>query len=262
VPLPQYEYPAGVSRNAIPVNVIHHYHTDRSQGRRVRVPNADQPDLAIYVGSPDGYAYGPEDTYEVILEGDPLPGNDTVLFVDGALKIRFPDDGLLRIEGSLIVDGSFSLSSGAELLAWENRTSPWFVPLGESLYDMANTLEDVGPADGFYHVPAEGEVVEDTLPSKDIRYSHYPALAANGKITVSGGPGPAHIEGVVYTVGESHLHRSDFEEAAYSVGSEIADTIHNCQFFSFAYDPEARNTLGFDNRVTGRTKLAIVRLTE
>ncbi len=59
---------------------------------------------------------------------------------------------------------------------------------------------------------------------------------------------------------ESHLHRSEARERAYSVGSEIADTVHNCEFFSFAYDPEARNVLGLYIRLSGRPRLQIVRL--
>ena len=72
----------------------------------------------------------------------------------------------------------------------------------------------------------------------------------------------AHIEGVVYTNSESHLHRSDPWAPAFAVGSEIADTIHNCQFFSFAYDPEALNASGFYGRSSGRPYLKIIRISE
>ena len=73
--------------------------------------------------------------------------------------------------------------------------------------------------------------------------------------------GPAHIEGVVYTVDESHLHRSDPREMAYSVGGQIADVVHNCQFFSFVYDPAARATSGFYQRISGRPILKIISIT-
>ncbi len=246
IPLLPASYPAGVSPANVPVSVIHHSSPVVSNHRKVRVPDADNPGLAVDVGSPDGVAQGPNDTYEIILEGNPLPDNDSVLYVIDPLAITLPTDTLMRLEGSIIVNGQFTLHAASEILAWENRSAPYFVPLGSTLYDFAQNMVDVAN------------------PNKDIRYSRYPAIAANGPIKIdksgAGMGGPTHIEGVVYSVAESHLHRSEARERAYSVGSEIADTVHNCEFFSFAYDPEARNVLGLYIRLSGRPRLQIVRL--
>ncbi|UCF38423.1 MAG: hypothetical protein JSU96_06150 [Acidobacteriota bacterium] len=282
VSLPQTYYPSSVNKDFVPVNVIKHY-TTTSNGvprRFIRVPNADMPDTLIEVGSHDGVSEGLDTTYEVIFEGDPLPDNDTVFYLDGDLELSLPGECPVRIEGSLIVDGSVTILGSAEILAWENRNSPWFVPLGESLYQFALTLDQVGPGDGFYDTstPTSGDCGGLPCPPLfDVRYSRYPAIAANDTFRVVGGAyrddsgsltfaqaagGPVHIEGVVYSVAESHLHRSEFEAAAYAVGSEIADIVHNCQFFSFAYDPEAKDTFGFENRVTGRVQLTVVRYSE
>ena len=61
-------------------------------------------------------------------------------------------------------------------------------------------------------------------------------------------------------VAESHFHKSELYETSYAVGSEIADTIHNCQWFSFAYDPQAKRTLGFYSKATGRAMLSVIQL--
>ncbi len=224
-PLPATEYPDGVDSNVIKVAVIHHDHPVEAERRFVRVPHADDPDAKIGVGSPDGVAAGKQEVYEVIIEGDPSLSNDTYLYVEGGLDIRLPNDVLFRMEGSLIVNGTFGLHAAAELLAWENRQEPWFVGAGGTLYDFAESSSEI-----------------DDM-TKDVRYSRHPAIAANGKIKIdksgTSQGGPAHIEGVVYTVDESHLHRSEPREMAYSVGAQIADVVHNCQFFSFSYDPAA-----------------------
>ena len=228
------------------MNVIHHSSADPTLHRAVRIPTSGDPNLELQVGSPDGVAFGPDDTYEIILVGDPLPLNDTVIYVTEPLTIDLATDALLRMEGSLVVNGAFFLHAAAEMLAWENRSAPRFVPLGQTLFDFAQNLAEVAD------------------PNKDIRFSRYPAIAANGRIKIdkSGGGmgGPTHIGGVVYSVAKSHLHRSEARERAYSVGSEIADKVHNCEFFSFAYDPESLNSLGLFVRVSGRPSLQIVRL--
>ena len=245
-PLPAGQYPVGISDANVPVSVVHYKSADPAQHRKIHVPNVDNPGMTVELGSPDGVAAGPADTYEIIFEGNPLPNVDSLIYVPDPLTISLATDTLMRMEGSLAVNGQFTLHAASEMLAWENRQAPWFVPLGTTLYDFAQNAGDVAN------------------PAKDIRYYRYPAIAANGGIKIdksgAGMGGPTHIEGAVYTVAESHLHRSDARERAYSVGSEIADTIHNCEFFSFAYDPEARSTLGFSNRLTGRPRLMIVRL--
>jgi hypothetical protein len=97
-------------------------------------------------------------------------------------------------------------------------------------------------------------------------FSNWPALAANGRVKLGNScgssGGPVHIEGPVYSLAESHIHKSNTYESSYAVGSEIADVIHNCQWFSFAYDPRARFTLGLSGRVSGRSALQIIRLEE
>lgn len=243
MPLPLTSYPSGVSPANVPFAVIHH---SGPTHRTIRTPNADQPDLKVDLGSPDGTAPGPNDTYEIIALGNPLPDQDTLIYVSDPLTISLPTDTMLRMEGSLVVNGSLTLHAPVEMLAWENRSAPFFVPLETTLYDFAQNALQVAD------------------PTKDIRYSHWPAVAAAGKLDISnsssGQGGPVHIEGVVFSTAESHLHKSNARERAYSVGSEIADTVHNCEFFSFAYDPEALSTRGLTVRITGRPVLEIVRL--
>ena len=40
----------------------------------------------------------------------------------------------------------------------------------------------------------------------------------------SGKGGPVHIEGTVYSVAESHIHKSEPYQSSYAVGSEIAES--------------------------------------
>jgi hypothetical protein len=130
----------------------------------------------------------------------------------------------------------------------------------------------VSPGQSLYTDTNGNSTVATTLAQAaagqpyDVVYSNYPALAANGKIKIdssgSSQGGPVHIEGVVYSVAESHLHKSDARESAYAVGSEIADVVHNCQWFSFAYDPRSVRTLGLSSRVAGRVRLQVIRIEE
>jgi hypothetical protein len=53
---------------------------------------------------------------------------------------------------------------------------------------------------------------------------------------------------VVYTISESHLHRSDPHAPAYTVGSEIA------------YDAVSLSLSGFYERISARPTLKIIRL--
>jgi len=143
-----------------------------------------------------------------------------------------------------------------EMLAWQNRTGPSFVSPGQSLYTDTNGNSTVATT---LAQAAAGQPY-------DVVYSNYPALAANGKLKIdssgSSQGGPVHIEGVVYSAAESHLHKSDARESAYAVGSEIADVVHNCQWFSFAYDPRSVRTLGLSSRVAGRVRLQVIRIEE
>ena len=269
--LPQSEYPGSLSATDIPVSVkkCDVNGTPACAGKRaVRIPNGANPGYQVEVGStstscpsyPCPADSGADLTYEVIIEGEELAATDSILYLEGDTSIDVDINTVVRMEGSLIVNGSFDAQTATEFLAWEDRQSPWFVPLEDSLY------ENEYPAG--VHVNGAGiDFATDSFQVADtdrydIKYSSYPALAANGKIGMKGSGGPVHIEGVVYTVAESHLHRSDPWAPAYSVGSEIADTIHNCQFFSFAYDPAALDVFGFYDRGSGRPYLKIIRLSD
>jgi len=262
--LPAADYPGSLDEDDLPIEVMHRNSTNH---RIVRIPNGDNPDYLVELGTveagcptyPCAAGSGADETYEIIFSwtgnGQPadtrFEDNDSVFYIEGDAEIDQPFDTLVRIEGSLIVNGSVDIKSAVELLAWEDRQAPWFVPLDDSLYD--------NDADGLADFATKNSEANDPA-NYDIRWSRYPALAANGKIKIDGNGGPAHIEGIVYTISESHLHRSDPWAPAYAVGSEIADTIHNCQFFSFAYDPASRQTLGLYDRLSGRPTLKIIRL--
>ena len=58
----------------------------------------------------------------------------------------------------------------------------------------------------------------------------------------------------------ANLRRSDPHAPAYTVGSEVADVIHNCQFFSLAHDAESLSLFGFYERISARPTLKIIRL--
>lgn len=60
--------------------------------------------------------------------------------------------------------------------------------------------------------------------------------AVNGKASVTGGGGPAHLRGVIYSTGQTHIHQSDPYDAVYFKGVEIADYIHNCEWFRQEYE--------------------------
>lgn len=255
--MPQAAYPSGVSAATIPIEVVH-YRTSAAnpKPRVITVPNAANPDAAVPLGSADGTNGPPAGThlYEIRFVGNPLA--DTLLYVPSSLNLMGPSTTLLQFQGSLVVNGLVSINAPVEILAWHNRVGPKFVPLGESLYtDAAGTST----------VATTLQQAEAGQPY-DVVYSNWPALAANGRIKIDSSAtnkgGPVHIEGVVYSVAESHLHKSDAREAAYAVGSEIADVVHNCQWFSFAYDPRALSTLGLSGRVAGRVQLSIVRMEE
>jgi len=262
--LPAADYPGSLDADDLPIEVMHRNSTNH---RVVRIPNGDNIDYFVELGTveagcptyPCAAGTGADETYEIIFSwtgsGQPadtrFKDNDSVFYIEGDMVINQPFDTLVRVEGSLIVNGSAHVKSAVELLAWEDRQPPWFVPLDDSLYD--------NDADGFLDF-AYNNTTANNPADFDIRWSRYPALAANGKIKIDGDRGPAHIEGTVYTISESHLHRSDPWAPAYSVGSQIADTIHNCEFFSFVYDPAARQTVGLYDRLSARPTLRVVRL--
>ena len=248
-------YPSGLSAPSLPIQVIH-YKTSASNPhpRDIAIPNLNNPNAAVPLGSPNGSSNPASGTnlYEIQFLGSPT--SDTLIYVTGALNLSGPTTTLLQFQGSLIVNGLASINAPTEILAWHNRVGPKFLPLGESLYTDASGTSTV----------ASNAVEAAPGQPYDVVYSNWPALAANGRIKIdnSGGSsgGPVHIEGPVYSVAESHIHKSNSYESSYAVGSEIADVIHNCQWFSFAYDPRARFTRGFSSRQAGRTPLQIIRL--
>ena len=258
-------YPGILTAANIPISVIH-----RNSGtpRIIRIPNVDNPTYYVELGTtaaqcptyPCAAGTNTGNTIEIIFNhtghgtanDTRIYGNDALLYIDGDAEIDLPIDTMVKVEGSLIVNGSFDFKSAGEILAWENRQSPYFEDLDHSIYDQDD--------DGFADFATNIGQVNTQSASTDLQHSSYPALAANGKIKIDGDGGPAHIEGVVYTVSESHLHRSDPHAPAYTVGSEIADVIHNCEFFSFAYDAESLSLYGFYERLSARPTLKIIRL--
>jgi len=250
LPALRYDLPfmSGVLPANVVVSVIHH---TADQPRLIRIPNAANANQTIPLGTVDGVSAPGADTYEVIFNGNPLA--DTVLFITNSLTITPPtgiNNTLIRIEGSLVVNGAVAIEAPAELLAWWNVTAPYALSLAQ--IDAGQTL--------YQNVATNAP---DALSGNfDLIYSRYPAIAANGSVKIldDSKAGPTHIEGVVYSVAESHLHRSAGSDAGYTVGSEIGDLIHNCQFFSSAYDNRAKQTVGFFEKTTGRVKLAVTRL--
>ncbi|MCZ6857217.1 MAG: hypothetical protein O7F70_04400 [Gemmatimonadetes bacterium] len=246
--LPAGSYPGSVSAASIPIRVIHYRQIGTvTPVRSIAVPNGTNPDASVPLGSPDGTSTAADGTslYEIQFVGDPLA--DTLLYVLSSLTLQEPTTTLLQFQGSLVVNGAVTIHAPTEFLAWHNRTGPKFVPLGQTLYGpVATTLAQAAAGQPY-----------------DVIYSNWPAIAANGKVKVdssgAGLGGPVHIEGGVYTPAESHFHKSDPYESSYAVGSEIADTIHNCQWFSFAYDPRAQLTIGLYSKAAGRVQLQVIR---
>jgi hypothetical protein len=256
--LPLGSYPAGVARDSVPVEVVHYKQQAGPAERSITIPNRTDPNRSIPLGSPDGVAKPATgtDLYEIRLLGSPV--SDTLLYISGNLILKYAPTTLVQIQGSLIVNGSVTVHAATEILAWHNRMGPTLVPLDQSLYTDASGNSTVATT------VAEEQAMLGVNKKFDAIYSNWPAIAANGKIGIDSSPnpfgGPVHIEGAIYTVAESHIHKSNPYESSYAVGSEIADNIHNCQFFSFAYDPQAKKTLGLYNKTAGRVKLNVIRL--
>jgi hypothetical protein len=265
LPLPQTSYPAGITALNVPIRVIRYNHPANGPSlRNIAVPNGANPNRFVPFASWDGTnppAFAVQ-LYEIQFlkktNGTPY-GTDNVLYVTGAVEFSESQQStptMFQIQGSLVVNGSVKINAPIEILAWHNRTGVKVAAAGGTLYTPIATTQ------------AEEDAVTGTppVPTHDLIYSNWPALAANGAIKVADSipnwGGPVHIEGPIYTVAESHFHKSHLSESSYSVGGEIADTIHNCQFFSFAYDPQALNTLGLYNKAAGRVKLAVIRLEE
>jgi hypothetical protein len=92
-----------------------------------------------------------------------------------------------------------------------------------------------------------------------------PAIAATGKIDITDkdhtdGGGPVNIKGIVYTLTECHIHQSDSYNAVSILGIEVAQYIHNCEWFSFVYAPWMGVT-GFSSG-TGEQSLTVSRWQE
>jgi hypothetical protein len=246
--LPGAQYPNGVSVPDVPVKVVRHYYSQpynpvtNSLPRAVLAPTPINPARFVPLGSPDGLRLPTTSCYEIVLEDNRINTGaiDQVFYVDGDLVLESIDrNTLVRIEGSLIVRGKCEIRAALELLAWENKDLPTVVPLNQTLYNF---------------LPPVGSGV-------DIRYSRYPVLAASDALKIEqNDKGPVHIEGVVYSTAEMHLHHDEPADAIYIAGNETADIMHVCQYASLFYDPEARRVLGFTNRSTFRTDMSIVRL--
>ncbi len=140
-------------------------------------------------------------------------------YIEGGIDLLLPSNEVLYLEGCLVSP------------AFVYIHAPYFQ---KSIIDRNN--------DGDYD-----DLVDFALP----------AIIAGTKIKIdktgtSGMGGPVHIEGVVYTTGESHLHKSFPYETAYIKGTEIADTVHNCQFFSFEYWPAVKSVKIFSPVQSGK----------
>lgn len=239
VPLPALQYPAGITQADAPVSIIRRKNSAiLKTPRLVAVPNPILPLRKVPLGSPDGLLPPATDTYEIVLSDNRVVSGaaDQIFFVDGDLDLDTKDrNTLIRVEGSLIVDGSLKLRAAAEILAWENRDGDPVAALGDTIYNFA--------------------------AGSDRLYSRYPALAVNGSLAIDGSDtGPSRIEGVVYSLAETHLHRRDLKDSACIIGNVTADIVHNCHFFSLYYDNQARSTRGLSERTTGRTILSVARL--
>jgi hypothetical protein len=249
--------------------------------RYIHIPNPSDIDQRFPVGDQNANQKidGGEHLNADIHTLDALHVNDftydNVYFVEGSLTLTYPIDDMVRIEGSLIVNGDLTIHAGGEILAYQERDS----------CDSATTLVDATPADtnAISLLDGNGDGVKDTLcdldgdgslydfrnanptslGTKDEHYSDFPAIVATTglKIDKSSG-GPTHIEGTIYTPDESHLHRSQVYEKAFVMGSEIADTVHNCEYMSFLYDKEVKHTKGFAERLSGRQILEILSFDE
>ena len=194
--LPAGEYPLGVSEVAIPIRVIHYLQDAGAAVRSIAIPNAAEPDKSVPLGSPDGIATAGDGTTlnEIQFLADGL--TDTMLYVSDTVTLETPLTTLLQFQGAVVVNGAISVNAATEFLGWHNRMGDKFVPLGQTLYTpIAATAAQVADAANF-----------------DVVYSRWPALTANGKVNIKNSAadkgGPVHIEGGVYSVAESHFHKS------------------------------------------------------
>ena len=79
------------------------------------------------------------------------------------------------------------------------------------------------------------------------------AIATMNKLDITGSKGPARIEGVTYSMGATHIHQTDKYGSVYFAGIEIADYIHNCEWFQMEYRPYPNVNGLNDSSVFGNT---------
>ena len=90
----------------------------------------------------------------------------------------------------------------------------------------------------FKHDVSQREVITNWCQHLD--YDQV-LMATPGKIDITdkdhsdGEGGPVYMEGVVYTMSQIHVHQTDPYNAVFFAGTEIADYIHNCEWFRQEY---------------------------
>jgi hypothetical protein len=236
---------------------------------RVYIPTTTDLDQYFEVGDDNGNHCGevsPVTVYRVIAPAattaSPSDARNNVLYVDGGLTLNYPISKYFRIEGSLIVDGPVNIKSGGWILAYEERDgNPQHAPSRPATASVMD-YDGNGVMDALADLDGDGSRYDFRGPqaatSLDRHYSNWPAIAASGNLKIDKGDGATHIEGTIWTAEESHFHRSEANGKAFLLGSEIANVVHNCEFISFLYDPEVKNTLGFAEPDSGRHPLNVV----
>ncbi|MFC1709920.1 hypothetical protein ACFL2J_07695 [Candidatus Omnitrophota bacterium] len=212
---------------------------DTPQEYRLPVPTPSDPNYSIKLGiDNDGVA---EDS----AAGDWVSGatdiplaskittigsktDPVIIYSDAAIAFDIPTDQLLKIYGTLVSETSITIHAPLELYASQDAN-------GDGDYDDAEDFNSQQPA-----MVSAGRIKTDDKDHTD------------------GIGGPVHFEGIIYSEAEIHMHQSDQFNSVYLKGSEICDTVHNCEWFSFVYDDIVQTTSYFTEASPNKIQLELI----
>jgi len=146
------------------------------------------------------------------------------------------------LEGGIYVSGDFTFD---ENQAWRPSTHP--APPVWYLFKV-NGLPYCYPAMSSHPEPASGTIADWTPDDTPAMTGGVTKLKIQSKGEDDPDVGSKHegfsfINGVTYSEGETHLHHTLHErELIRFNGAELGYKLHNCDYFSFTYDPAVRCT--------------------
>ncbi len=161
---------------------------------------------------------------------------DFSLTLDPDAPSDSPSSGVLKADGFHLEGGIYA--SGDVALAGPTF-DPAKHPTPPDWYEIKiNALPYCLPAVVAYKQPGYDTIATWTPDDT-------PAIGSGSKFDMkgSGDEGYVLFHGATYSQDETHMHHADSAtELIRFIGAELAETIHNCDFFWFTYDPAVRCT--------------------